>query len=113
MWLSAIASVPHLFSDCDDALRFLASLVFGQTRKLEGHSFSVTATMLPFKHTACRELSTELLDQHEWHPSLLRSISFLLDISALAVDPVARLLAVGMARSIDNDHATQEKIPIH
>jgi syntaxin-binding protein 5 len=48
-----------------------------------------------FKHGTERDLSTELADPREWQLKDLRHLDILLDVSAVAYDPVSDLLALG------------------
>lgn len=43
------------------------------------------------------DLSNDLRDETDWHPGSLKTLDFLLNISALAVEPVSGILAVGTA----------------
>ena len=41
------------------------------------------------------DLSSELSDDQDWSPGLLRTLEYHLDTSAFAIEPVSGLLAIG------------------
>lgn len=43
------------------------------------------------------DLSNDLRDENDWHPGSLKTIDFLVNITALAVEPVSGILAIGTA----------------
>jgi hypothetical protein len=44
---------------------------------------------------ALADLSTDLCDESDWRVGILRTFSFPLNVSAVAVEPLAGLIAVG------------------
>lgn len=45
--------------------------------------------------TALADLSTDLCDETDWKIGILRTFTFPLNVSAVAVEPLAGLIAVG------------------
>jgi syntaxin-binding protein 5 len=44
------------------------------------------------------DLSAELRESQDWNVGTLRPIEYLLDVTSLAIEPLSRILAVGMLR---------------
>jgi len=47
-------------------------------------------------HRVYADLSTDLREEHHWQVGSLRSFEYLLDVVAMAMEPMSGLLAIGI-----------------
>ena len=85
---ACISRQTNLFYDFIFHLSGLASDVYAQRP-------CFTATMFSKPHQVHKDLSTDLHDELDWKPGSLQTLDIPLNVTSLAVEPIAGFLAAG------------------